>query len=65
VPTEQPLNGPSCGSQGKRLPVPATASLVGNLVIGLDPSCPDCQALVHEAGVVFPPQFGSPPLDDL
>jgi hypothetical protein len=65
VPTEQPLNCETRGSEGKRLPVPSTERLVGNLVIGLDPSCPDCQALAHEAGVVFPPRFGSPPLDDI
>jgi len=62
---EQPLNCEICGSEGQRLPVPATASLVGHLVIGLDPSCPGCQELAHQTGVVFPPQFGSPPLDDM
>ena len=65
MPTEQPLNCETCGSEGKRLPRPSAASLVGNLVIGLDPSCLGCQALAQEAGVVFPPQFGSPPLDDM
>lgn len=65
VPTEQPLNCETCGSQGQRLPVPSTASLVGNLVIGLDPNCSGCQELAQEAGVVFPPRFGNPPLDDM
>jgi len=62
---EQPLNCESCGSEGKRLSTPSTGNPVGNLVIGLDPDCFGCQALAQEAGIVFPPQFGTPPLDDL
>ena len=63
VSTENPFACEVCGSVGQALPKPSASTLTGNVVIGLDPECEACQALVRGAGAVFPPRFGTPPID--
>ncbi len=64
MPTD-PFVCQACGSQGFVLPAASERNLIGSLVVGLDPECEGCQTAALDAGAVFPPRFGQPPLGDL